>query len=106
MLNLKKLKIVKDLKALKPKFKWLMFSQLQDYKINSNYIDLICSDENKDTNFDNEKLETMVRETLIKEFSPSIQDSKSYDLLVDAVVHNLKKKQLAEWDKLDNEGIV
>ena len=106
MINLKKLKIVKDLKSLKPRFKWLMFSQLQDYKINSNYIDLICSDSKKDINYDNERLEAMVRETLIKEFSPSIQDSKSYDLLVDAVVHKIKQKQLEEWDKLDNEGIV
>ena len=106
MLNLKKLKIVRDLKSLKPKFKWLMFSQMQDYKINSNYFDLICDNPSKDVNFDSEKIEAMVRETLIKEFSPSIQDSKSYDLLVDAVVHNIKKKQLAEWDKLDNERIV
>ena len=106
MLNLKKLKIVRDLKSLKPKFKWLMFSQMQDYKINSNYFDLICENPSKDVNFDSEKIEAMVRETLIKEFSPAIQDSKSYDLLVDAVVHNIKKKQLEEWDKLDNERIV
>lgn len=94
MFNLKNLKIVKELKNIQPKLKWLMFSQVQDYKINSNYIDLICNDQEKDINADNQHLETMVREMLIKEFSPDVQNMKSYDLLVDAVVHNIKKKQV------------
>ncbi len=93
MLNLKKLKIVKDIKDMKPRLKWLVFSQMQDYKIHSNYIDLICSDSSKDINTDSKLVEAMVKETLIKEFSPKIQNSKSYDLLVDAIVHNIKKKQ-------------
>lgn len=96
MFNLKDLKIVKELKNIKPKLKWLMFSQVQDYKINSNYIDMICGD--KEVNSDNTKLENMVKEMLIKEFSPDIQNMKSYNLLVDAVVHNLKKKQLANTE--------
>ena len=36
----------------------------------------------------------MVRDTLIKEFSPKIKDMKSFELLVDATVHNIKMKQL------------
>ena len=36
----------------------------------------------------------MVRDTLIKEFSPKIKDMKAFNLLVDATVHNIKKKQL------------
>lgn len=98
MFNLKNFKIVKSLKTLSPKLKWLMFSQVQDYKINSNYLDLICDDAQNDASKSNEKLENIVKETLIKEFSPDIQNLKSYNLLVDAVVHNLKKKQLEEKD--------
>lgn len=94
----KNLKIVQKLKEVSPKLKWLMFSQVQDYKINSEYIDMLCSDENKKVNSDNDRLEAMVRESLVKEFSPSIEKMKSYDLLVDAVTHNLKKKQLQATD--------
>ena len=97
MFNLKNLKIVKHLKSIKPKLKWLMFSQIRDYKINSKYIDMICSE--GDANRNNDRLEQMVRESLIKEFSPEIQNMKSYGLLVDAVVHNLKKKQLEQMDE-------
>lgn len=99
MFNLKELKLVKTLKAVKPRLKWMMFSQMQDYKINSNYVDMICNDEQKAPNAANDSLEAMVRDTLIKEFGPSIQNSSSYELLVDAVIHNLKKKQLEQLDK-------
>ncbi len=98
MFNLKNLKIVKQLNSIKPRLKWLMFSQMQDYKINSKYIDMICND--NDTKSDNERLEDIVRESLIREFTPEITKMKSYDFLVDAVVHNLKKKQLAHFDKI------
>ncbi len=94
----KNLKIVKKMKQVSPKLKWLMFNQMQDYKINSEYIDMICSDSSKKTNSDNDRLEAMVRESLVKEFSPSIENMKSYELLVDAVMHNLKKKQLQATD--------
>lgn len=90
----KNLKIVQKLAEASPKLKWLMFNQMQDYKINSEYINMICSDAEKATNSDEQRLEAMVRESLIKEFSPSVQNMKSYEFLVDAVVHNLKKKQL------------
>ena len=43
----------------------------------------------------------MVRETLIKEFTPEITKMKSYEFLVDAVMHNLKKKQLAAVDEAE-----
>lgn len=94
----KNLKIVKKLEQISPKLKWLMFNQMQDYKINSEYIDMICSDEKKEVNSDNDRLEAMVRETLAKEFSPKVENMKSYELLVDAVMHNLKKKQLQATD--------
>lgn len=98
MFNLKNLKIVKKLSSIKPRLKWLMFSQMQDYKVNSKYIDMICND--NDVKTDNDKLEELVRESLIREFTPEITKMKSYDFLVDAVVHNLKKKQLASFDKV------
>ncbi len=96
MFNLKNLKIVKQLRSIKPRLKWLMFSQMQDYKVNSQYIDMICND--SDTKTANDKLEAIVRESLIREFSPEIQNMKSYEFLVDAVVHNLKKKQLSSYE--------
>lgn len=99
MLNrFKNLKIVQKLQQVSPKLKWLMFNQMQDYKINSEYINMICSDETKESNSDNDRLEAMVRESLIKEFSPNVENMKSYELLVDAVMHNLKKKQLQATD--------
>lgn len=98
----KNLKIVQKLKQVSPKLKWLMFDQMQDYKINSEYINMICSDSSKEVNSDNARLEAMVRESLVKEFSPSVENMKSYEFLVDAVVHNLKKKQLQVKDGEDN----
>lgn len=94
-MNLKNSKIVKKLKGFSPKLKWLVFSQMQDLKIGSRYIDYLIPDETKKPEYDGYKLEMMVRDTLEKEFSPKVKDLKSYELLVDAVVHNLKKKQLA-----------
>ena len=99
MFNLKNLKIVKTLKSISPKLKWLMFTQMQDYKVNSKYINMICSD--SDVKTANEQLEDIVRASLIREFSPEITKMKSYDFLVDAVVHNLKKKQLAQYDDIE-----
>lgn len=102
-MDLKNLKIVKKLKNIAPKIKWVMFKNVQDYKINSQYIDYIIPEEKKGIEYDNLKLENMVKESLIKEFGPKIKSSKSFNLLVDAVVHNLKKKQLSSFDDIDNE---
>jgi len=99
----KNLKIVKKLKQVSPKLKWLMFNQMQDYKINSEYINMISSDSHKEVNSDNDRLEAMVRESLVKEFSPNVENLKSYELLVDAVVHNLKKKQLQAANNSQDE---
>ena len=60
--------------------------------------------DDKDINKDNERLEKMVRDTLIKEFSPKIKDMKSFNLLVDATVHNIKQKQLeamGDYEEID-----
>lgn len=92
----RKLKLTNKIKELGPKLKWMLFSELQDLKITSQYLDFICPDlENQPKNA-TEKLEVMVKESLIKEFSPEIQNMKSFNLLVDAVCHNIKKKQLKD----------
>ena len=46
------------------------------------------------------KLEAMVREQLKAEI-PNVENMKSYELLVDAVMHNMRKKQLQAMDNLD-----
>ena len=92
-MNLKNFKIVRTLNNIS-KLKWAMFSKLQDCKIASKYIDYLIPEDKKDINKDNEKLEQMVRETLIKEFGPKAKEMKSFDLIVDATVHRLKLKQL------------
>lgn len=97
-MDFKNLKLVKTIKNLSPKLKWFMFKNIQDYKIGSKYIDYLIPDEKKGIEKDNERLENMVRETLAKEFGTKVRDMKSYNLLVDAVVHNLKKKQLKNLD--------
>ena len=47
---------------------------------------------------DEQRLEAMVRQQLKEEF-PNIEKSPSYDLLVDAVIHNYKSKQLQSIDE-------
>ena len=103
-MNFKNFKIVRKLKDISPKLKWAMFSKFQECKIASRYIDYLIPDNDKDINKDNERLEKMVRDTLIKEFSPKIKDMKSFNLLVDATVHNIKQKQLeamGDYEEID-----
>lgn len=104
-MDFKNLKLVKTIKNLSPKLRWFMFKSLQDYKIGSKYIDYLIPADNKSPDYDSQKLENMVEETLIKEFGPKVKEMKSYPLLVDAVVHNLKKKQIAALDaQLEEEA--
>ena len=102
-MDFKNLKFVKTIKNLSPKLKWFMFKSIQDYKIGSKYIDFLIPEENKEINKDSERLEKMVEETLIKEFGPKVKDMKSYNLLVDAVVHKKKKKQLKGLDDIEDD---
>ncbi len=104
MFNLKNLKVVKEIKNLQPKLKWLMFSEVEDYKLNSDYFDMICGTKENNVEATELYLERMVRESLVKEFSPDIKSLKSFDLLADMVLHNLKKKQLEEIDAMEEEA--
>lgn len=94
MFSFKNFKIVKEIKNIKPRLKWLLFSQMQDFKSNSNYLDLVNPENNLSSSQADAKLQAIVQDVLIKEFTPEIKKMKSYNLLVDAVVHNLKKKQM------------
>jgi len=92
-------KIVQKIRNVAPRLKWLMYSRIKDIKIGARYIDFLIPDTNKGVCDDAEKLEAIVRHTLTKEFGEKIKDNKSYELLVDATVHSLKKKQLAQGDE-------
>ena len=101
--RLKNLKIVKSLSnSISPKLRWLNFSKRGVNKSSPEYIKMISGVDEIQTNSDERRLEAMVREQLKEEF-PNIENSKSYELLVDAVMHNLKKKQLQATDSLEIE---
>ena len=99
--RLKNLKIVKTLnEQISPKLRWLNF--MNRNKNNADYISMISGVDELKSSSDERKLEAMVRAQLKQEF-PNIESMKSYELLVDAVMHNLRKKQLQADDNLDIE---
>ncbi len=90
------LDLFKSLKRIfDPKTNLLTFSSGQR-KANEDYIASLSSTELK-IKTDEQRLEAMVRQQLKEEF-PNIEKSSSYDLLVDAVIHNYKSKQLQATD--------
>ena len=93
MFNLKFLKSLKQ--AIDTKANLLTFASLQR-QANADYIESLSSNELK-IKADEQRLEAMVRQQLKEEF-PNIEKSSSYDLLVDAVIHNYKSKQLQATD--------
>ena len=99
--RLKNLKIVKTLnEQISPKLRWLNF--MNRNKNNADYISMISGVDELKSSSDERKLEAMVREQLKAEF-PNIENMKSYELLVDAVIHNYKKKQLQAMDELEKK---
>ena len=97
--RLKNLKIVKTLnEQISPKLRWLNF--MNRNKNNADYISMISGVDELKSSSDERKLEAMVREQLKAEF-PNIENMKSYELLVDAVIHNYKKKQLQAMDEIE-----
>ena len=103
MLNrLKNLKVVKSLgKHISPKLRWLNFMNHNIDKSSPEYIRMISGVDELKSSSDERKLEAMVREQLKEEF-PNIENMKSYELLVDAVIYNYKKKQLQAMDEMEN----
>ena len=94
MFNLDILKSLKQM--INPKANLLTFSQGQK-EANEEYIKSLSNTELK-IKSDEQRLEAMVRQQLKEEF-PNIEKSSSYDLLVDAVIHNYKSKQLQAIDE-------
>ena len=99
--RIRNLKIVKKLKeGISPKFRWLTFSNKNTLdRSTTEYLESLSDVKSIS---DNMELEAMVRAQLKEEF-PNIENMKSYELLVDAVMHNLRKKQLQTDDNLDIE---
>ena len=91
----KNLKYVKSPKSVSSKLKMFLYSSMQDYRINSKYIDMLCPEPNNKVS-STEKLNEIIEEALVKEFSPKIKESPNFQLLVDAVAHKLKKNSLSE----------
>jgi len=99
--RIKNLKIVRTLnEQISPKLRWLNFVNKVINKSSSDYISMISGVEELKSSADERKLEAMVRQQLKEEF-PNIEKSKSYELLVDAVIHNYKKKQLQAMDEME-----
>lgn len=100
----KNLKIVQKFKeTVSPKLRWLAFSNKNKLdKSTTDYLESISGVGNLKSLSDEQELEAMVRSQLKEEF-PDIESKKSYELLVDAVMHNIKKKQLQATDHLDIE---
>ena len=100
--RIKKLKLVKQLKDnVSPRLRWLSFSNKNKLdKSTTDYLEAISGVDNLKSLSDEQELEAMVRAQLKEEF-PNIESMKSYELLVDAVMHNIKKKQLQATDNLE-----
>jgi hypothetical protein len=102
--RIKNLKLVQKLKEnVSPRLRWLSFSNKNNLdRSTTEYLETISGVENLQSLSDDYELEAMVRAQLKEEF-PNIEKMKSYELLVDAVMHNLRKKQLQATDNLDIE---
>ena len=91
----KNLKYVKTPNSVSSKLRMFLSDEMHDYRINSKYIDMLCPEpDNKVSS--TEKLNQIIEEALIKEFSENIKESPNFHLLVDAVAHRLKKNSLRE----------
>ena len=102
--RMKNLKLVQKLReTVSPRLRWLSFSNKNKLdKSTTDYLEAITGVDNQKSLSDDQELEAMVRAQLKEEF-PSIESMKSYELLVDAVMHNIRKKQLQADDNLDIE---
>jgi len=97
--DIKNLKVAHEEAEENQKLKWLDFSHAQD-KTSSDYIGMVTSDSELKSQSDEKRLEAMVREQLRMEF-PNIENSSSYEMLVDAEIYNIKRKQLQATDDIE-----
>ena len=84
-------KSIEKIRSVNPKELWAAFSQAQ--KVNRrDYVDMLTSEVELQSIADDRRLEAMVSEEIKTDF-PEISDS-SYQLLIDATMHSIRKKQL------------
>jgi hypothetical protein len=92
-MNYKNLKIVRHLQAeVSPRLRWLAHANKID-KSSLDYVRMITGVEELQSTAYEKEMEAMVRRQLAEEF-PGIENMKSYEQLVDAVMLNLKQKQI------------
>ena len=95
----KNYKFTNDVKRIGPKLKWFLFTEMQDLKLTSDYINFICPGNDK-TEYEKsnpiESLRTLIEHALVREFSPKIKKTKSFNLLVDSIMYKFQKEALAE----------
>ena len=60
--RIKNLKLVSKANEVSPKLKWLMYDGIRDYKINSNYLEMLTGEQG--TGLSHSKLEAMVRDMI------------------------------------------
>ena len=91
----KNLKYTRTPDSVSSKLRMFLSNEARDYRINSKYIDMLCPEpDNKVSS--TEKLNEIIEEALVKEFSEKIKQSPNFHLLVDAVAHRLKKNSLKD----------
>ena len=102
--RIKNLKVVRKLKEnVNQKWKWLTFNNKNSLdKSTVDYLESVSGVDDLGIFSDRTELEAMVRNQLSQEF-PGIENKKSYELIVDAVINNIMKKQLQATDNLDIE---
>ena len=93
--NLKK--SIEKFQQINPKSLWLSFAQSQRVR-RRDYSELLNSTTELKSIADMKRLEAMVGEQIKTDF-PEITD-KSFELLVDATMHNIRKKQLQATDDI------
>jgi|GEM_PF-702206 len=106
MKNKKNYKFTNDLKRIGPKLKWFLFTEMQDLKLTSEYIDFICPGSDKDADQRSNPVETLrnlIEQALVREFTHKIRNLRSFNNLVDAIMFNIQKNSLEkdeEFEKL------
>jgi hypothetical protein len=101
----KSYKFAHSLKKIAPRLKWFLFTEMQDLKLTSDYINFICpgSDKSDEKALSNPvgDLRNLIEQSLVREFSPKIRNLKSFSILVDMVMYNVQKRALEDDDELE-----
>lgn len=96
MLTKEQPKTQNKFKTFGPWIKWLVKKEIQEYRANSTYIEMLCPNPKLKgvENTSIAKLERLVRATILSEFGASVEHSKCFNLLVNSVMYKLQKESL------------